>query len=534
MDAPSSPAAAPAAAEGSRRQFARHMSAFTLATLSSRVLGYARDAAIAYFFGGGAYTDCYYAAFRIANFLRRTLGEGAMTASFVPILTAVGREEGPEAARDFHSSLWSGLVLFTASLTALGILFARPIVLAMTYGFSSDPGKLALTTLLTRILFPFFVFITAAALAQAALFSRRSFFSAALAPTCFSISILAYLGLLRLGVVHPDGMRGKVVGLAVAATAGGLLQWLVLLPGLSRQNIFPRPRAPWAHSGVRRVLGLLGPSLISVAAEQVDALIDTLFASFLAAGSITALYNANRLLQLPLALFGISTATVALTHLSEHASAGDLGEFRRTLSDSLALTAFVLLPASAGLLALSGPLVRLLFQHGAFTAAASRTTAGALTFLALGLTAYGWMKVLVMAHYALKDAATPVRVGVLKVALNVVFCLSFIGALQVRGLTLAASLSSWLCSGILLRHLHKRVGLEGRLWGSVAKSAAASVLLGFGCLAWLSALRRLMPGAHAWLEALTTIGLAVPAYYLLAAAFRIEERRVVRRLLSRA
>ncbi len=531
--AESSGLASEAPAEGARRQFARHMSAFTLATLSSRILGYVRDAGIAYFFGGGSYTDCYYAAFRIANFLRRTLGEGAMSASFVPVLTSVTREEGDRAAAEFHASLWSGLVLFTAALTSLGIVFARPIVLAMTYGFSSDPGKLALTTLLTRILFPFFVFITAAALAQAALFARRSFFAAALAPTCFSISVLAYLGLLAAGILRPAGMRERVIGLAVAAAAGGLLQWLVLLPGLARQGLLPRPRAPWGHPGVRRVLALLGPSLISVAAEQVDAFVDTLFASFLAAGSITALYNANRLLQLPLALFGISTATVALTHLSDHVASGDVSEYRRTLSDSLALTAFVLLPASAGLLALAGPMVRLLFQHGAFTPEAARTTAGALVFLALGLTAYGWMKVLVMAHYALKDAVTPVRVGVLKVAINVVFCLAFIGALKVRGLTLAASLSSWICSAVLLARLHSRVGLERRLWVSVAKSAGASVLLGLGCLAWLSALHRL-GGTRPWIETTTTIGLAVPVYLLLASLFGIEERRVVRRLLKRA
>lgn len=510
------------------------MSAFTAATLGSRVLGYARDAAIAYFFGGGVYTDCYYAAFRIANFLRRTLGEGAMSASFVPVLTSVTREEGPEAARDFHASLWTGLVLLTGALAALGIVFARPLVLAVTYGFASDPAKLALTVALTRILFPFFVFITAAALAQGALFARRRFFAPALAPTAFSVSILAYLGLLWTGVLPLPGLRERVIGLAVAATAGGLLQWLVQLPGLASEGLLPRPRAPWGPPAVRRVLALLGPSLISVAAEQVDAFVDTLFASFLAAGSITALYNANRLLQLPLALFGISTATVALTHLSEHAGSGDFGEYRRTLADSLGLTSFVLMPATAGLLVLSEPLVRLLFQHGAFTPEASRATAGALRFLAVGLTAYGWMKVLVMAHYALKDAATPVRVGVLKVGLNVVLCLSLVGALGVRGLTLAASLSSWVCAGVLLWHLHRRVGLEARLAASLAKSSAASLALWAACRAWLGLLPRLVSAPPAWLETATTVALALPAYYALASLLDIPERRVVRHLLRRA
>jgi putative peptidoglycan lipid II flippase len=530
MSVPSTTEAA-AAPAGSRRQFERHLSAFTLATLSSRILGYLRDAGIAYLFGGGMYTDCYYAAFRIANFLRRTLGEGALSASFVPVLTQE-RLKGIRPAREFFSSLWTGLAIVTSTIVVLGIWQAHPIVLALTYGFASDPEKLGLTVTLTRLLFPHFFFVTAAALEQGALYVSRRFFLPAVAPAAFSISILGYLGLLWTGWLPLHDRRTQLLGLAMAATLGSALQWLAQMPAIRREGLSPTLRSPAAHPGVRQVLGLMGPSVISVATDQVDTLVDTVFASFLVAGSITAIYNASRLLQLPLALFGISTATVALTHLSEHASKGDLGAYRRTLGDSLRLTAFILFPATAGLIALAGPLVRLLFQHGAFTEEASRLTAGALTFYSLGLVAYGWTKVLVMAHYALKDAVTPVRVGMLKVLLNVVFCLALVSPLKVNGLTLAASMSSWICVSILLWRLHKRIGLEAALAAQIAKSVGASLLLYAGCVLFQHGLHGLRPGCPSWLEAGLTMALALPLYYGLAALFNIQERRLFWSLLG--
>jgi len=514
-----------------RRQFARHLSGFTLATLASRILGYARDAAIAFVFGGGSLTDCYYAAFRIANFLRRTLGEGALNACFVPVFTAE-RRKGHVAAREFFASLWTGLAVVTGSLVLLGIWQARPIVLSLTYGFAADPAKLELTVSLTRILFPHFFFVTAAALTQGALFSLRHFFWPALSPLAFSAAILVYLGLFRSGSLPLDDLHAGVLGLAAAATAGSALQWLLQLPLLRREGFQPAFRSPAAHPGVRQVLTLMGPALVGVAMDQVDALVDTVFASFLRSGSITAIYNSNRLMQLPLALFGVSTATVALTHLSEHAGRGEILAFRRTLEDALRLTAFILLPACAGLIVIAQPCVQLLFEHGAFTPQATRLTAGVLAFYSLGLLAYAWAKVLVMAHYSLRDSATPVKAGCAKVVLNIFFCLALVGPMEVNGLALAASLSSWLCVGWLLWTLHLKVRLPEGLLQGILLPLVASLAMAIGCLLLRFGLTRLLP-VPAWLDVAATISFAVPAYYGMAALLGIPERRILLEVLLR-
>lgn len=513
-----------------RREFARHVSGFTLATLASRILGYFRDAGIAALFGGGGLTDAYYAAFRIANFLRRTLGEGALNASFVPVLTQE-HLKGKREARDFFSSLWTGLALATLGVVALGIWQARPIVLTLTYGFASDPEKLALTVTLTRLLFPHFFFVTAAAIEQGALYVTRRFFLPALAPTAFSISILAYLGMLWADWLPLHDPRSQMMGLAVAATVGSALQWLVQMPALHKEGLSPTLRSPTAHPGVWQVVALMGPSLVSIATDQVDALVDTVFASFLQEGSITAIYNSSRLMQLPLALFGVSTATVALTHLSEHAGLRQMDRFRQTLGHSLSLTAFVLFPAGAGMIVIAGPLVRLLFLHGAFTPAQAELTTGALCFYSLGLVAYGWTKVLVMAHYALKDARTPVALGAAKVALNVALCLALVGPLEVWGLALAASLSSWVCTGLLLASMARKTGLEPGLGRTVAKAAFASAAIAAACLLLRAVARRWL--VHDAVTVLACVALAVPLYYALSVLLDLGERHTILHLLGR-
>ena len=516
--------------DASHKQFARNISGFTLATLASRVLGYLRDAGIAYLFGGGGVTDAYYAAFRIANFLRRTLGEGALNASFVPILTQEDQKSRAEA-REFLSSLWTGLSLVMLVIIALGLWQARPLVLAMTYGFASEPEKLALTVTLTRLLFPHFFFVTAAALEQGALYVTKRFFLPAMAPTMFSLSILAYIGLLMAGWLPLHDTRSQVMGLAVAATIGSALQWLIQMPMLHKEKLAPRLRAPLAHPAVWQVLALMGPSMVGIAIDQVDTLVDTIFASFLPDGSITAIYNSTRLMQLPLALFGVSTATVALTHLSEHASRQRLDRFRRTLADSLGLTAYVLFPATAGLIVIADPVVRLLFMHGAFTAAQAELTAGALRFYTLGLVSYGFTKVLVMAHYSLKNAKTPVILAATEVGLNILFCFLLVGPMQVRGLALASAMGSWICSTLLFFSMSRQVGIEAGLPGDIAKSAAAGAIVGLACygLRVFAA-----PFLHHDVVAVAAcMALAVPLYYALSVAMDLKERHTLLHMLGR-
>lgn len=509
--------------EKSRLEMARQMSGFSIATLLSRILGYFRDFMIAYTFGGGIWTDAFYAAFRIANFFRRTLGEGAMNASFVPIL-ARQRMESREKAREFFSALWSWLLVLTAAISLLGILTARPLVLAFAYGFTSKPEILSLTVELTRILFPHLLFTAMAALCQGALNVARRFFLPAAAPLSFSISILVYLIGLQMGWISLDSSEAKVRALAYVAVFGGLLQWVVQVPALYRAGLGPRLQLPRRHPEIFQVLALMGPSLISMAADQMDTFVNILCASFLKEGSVTAIYNSSRVMQLPLALFGVAAAAVSLPQLAEKAQLRRLDEFWRILERAISLLGFLLFPAMVGLAVLDLPIVQTLFQHGRFALEHSLLTRDALFFYSFGLVAYSLSKIFVSSFYALKDAATPVKVNLLQVSLNIVLSLLLMGPLGVGGLALAASISAWIGAGSLFFLLKRRIGSHPLREAAVSllKSLGASLGMGAFCL-----VIRLWGPQAPWACVLVSVAACIPLYYGFAVLLDIPERKAL-------
>ncbi len=494
--------------------------------MASRALGYLRDAGIMYVFGAGATADAYYAAFRIANFFRRTLGEGALNASFVPVL-AQERLKGPEETRRFLGALWSLTLLAAGLLCAGGALLARPLVLALTWGFKGRGDMLDLTVTLTRIFFAHVFLVIVSALCQGSLNVARRFFVAAMAPTAFSLSILAYLGALRLGLV-PAGIG--VRGLAWVATLSGLIQLAALWRPLKKEGLAPTLGRPGDHPGVRQVAAMMGPSMIGAATDQLDAFVDTICASFLESGSMTAIYNASRLMQLPLALFGVATAAVALPQLSEHAGRGEMKEYGATLNLALRLLAFILLPAAVGLVLVALPITRLLFEHGQFTPAASVMTAGTLRFYGLGLVAYAGTKVLVFSFYSLRDAKTPLRATFAEMALNAALSVALMGRMRVSGLALASAIAAWLGCGMNFYFLNKRTGFAGleRTFLPMLRSLAAAVGMGAAVLGIL---------AIAPAKPLVQVALAVPggvaAYAALAELLDIEERHHLWQFLNR-
>lgn len=509
--------------EKSRLEMARQMSGFSSATMLSRILGYFRDLMIAYTFGGGIWTDAFYAAFRIANFFRRTLGEGAMNASFVPIL-ARQRMESPEKGREFLSALWAWLLVLTVAISLVGIILARPVVLAFAYGFTSKPEILSLTVELTRILFPHLVFTAMAALCQGALNVARRFFLPAAAPLSFSVCILAYLIGLKLGWISLDSPESKVRALAYVAVFGGLLQWVVQIPALYRAGLGPRLELPRRHPEIFQVLALMGPSLISMAVDQLDTFVNILCASFLKEGSVTAIYNSSRVMQLPLALFGVAAAAVSLPQLAEKSQLKRLDEFWQIVERSIGFLGFLLIPAAVGLAVLDLPIVQTLFQHGRFALAHSLLTKDALFFYSFGLLAYSLNKIFVSSFYALKDAATPVKVNLLQVSLNIVLSLLLMGPMGVGGLALAASISAWVGTSLLFILLRRRLGPHPL--GGAAVSLLKSLGAGLGMGAFCLAVRHWGPQAP-WACVSLSVAAAIPLYYGLAVLLDIPERKAL-------
>lgn len=503
--------------------FARHIGRFSAATMASRVLGYARDALIMFTFGGGAMTDAYVAAFRTANFFRRSLGEGALNSSVVPVLE---REKNIslDQARSLFYSLCAGVLIVSSVLTAAGVLGARPLVLLTAYGFSFDPGLFDLTVVLTQILFPSLIFVTLAAVCQSGLNVMRRFFLPALAPVCFSISIILYFVLLHLGLLPLHDVRSQLMGLALFATLGSLVQFLVQFLALFKTQLKCRLRSPLSHPGIYQVLSLMGPSLVASAADQVDTYVSMAFATFLAAGSVTALYNAQRVMQLPLALFGVATAVVALPQLSSLASRRDEEGMAETLGLSLRMLGFLLFPAMAGLWVIGLPIIQVLFERGRFTGTHSLMAYQALLCYAFSIFSYSVNKLCVSAFYAHKDAKTPVKISVAAVGVNALLSFFLMRRMGVAGLALAASVSSWLAMGCMLRQLQKK--LPRPLWRgnarSLLKSLAASALMALVCLG----LKAYFGAASGRLVAACMLA-APPVYYLLSVLFDIEERRCV-------
>ncbi len=461
----------------SQHKLARSAGIFTGATLLSRILGYARDSMVATFFGAGAAADAFYAAFRISNLFRRLLGEGALSASFIPVFSEYEQKHGHEQTQEFLNTMWTTLLALLTALTVLGIVFAPQITHVIAMGFEKSSERFALTVSLTRYMFPFLLFISMAALLTGVLNSFHSFFLPALAPACLSIAEIGYI----LALAPLFSADKQVIGLALSVVVGGFSQFFLHVPALWERGYTLRLRWNFSHPGVRRVGKLMLPATLGISVDQLNAFVDTICASYLAEGSITALYYANRVMQLPLALFGIALSQVALPTMSASVARGAIQEVRDTLNFALRLTLFMILPATAGLVFLGQPIVKILFEHGRFNAMATATTSWALLFFSLGLFAYASVKILASAFYAFQNTRVPVVVAAGCVALNIGLNILFIKTTRmgVGGLALSTAVASWINMLSLYVMLRRKLGsLGGRRIGlTFLKSAAGSVIM---------------------------------------------------------
>jgi putative peptidoglycan lipid II flippase len=447
------------------------------ATLASRIMGYVRDMVMSWAFGTSAAADAFYVAYRIPNLLRELLAEGSMSAAFIPVFTETLTKGSKDEARILANAVLARLLIILAVITALGILFAPHIVKVIAWGWKYETyrDKFLLATTLTRMMFPYLLFIGLAALAMGMLNSLRAFLFPALSPVMLNVFTIS--GVVFVAPLMPDPVMGAAIGVVL----GGLFQFLIQVPGLKREGMMLRPRIAPSHPGVRRIGLLALPIFVSSSVTQINIFVSTILASFLATGSITYLFYGMRFIHFPLGIFGIAVATAVLPTLSAQAARQEMDEFRETLSLGLRLVFFIMFPAMAGLITLRVPIVNLLLERGEFNHVSTLGTASALLFYAVGLWAFAGVRVVAQAFYSLQDTKTPVRIAMLALAANLILSVLLIQTkLQHGGLALATSLTAALNIGLLTKRLRKKVGrMDGRrILNSLLKIVPASAAMG--------------------------------------------------------
>lgn len=486
------------------------------ATILSRILGFLRDMVLARMFGASGATDAFFLAFRIPNLMRRLFAEGSFSLAFVPVLSEYRESGDRRALKDLVDHVAGTLLAVLLVITAVGML-AAPLVLAVFAPGWFIEGREAfrLSADMLRITFPYILLISLTAFAGGILNTFERFLVPALTPVFLNLSLIGAAILLSARFEVP------VMSLAWGVLIAGFVQLGVQVPALARLGLLPRPRWGWRHPGVRRILKLMIPTLIGSSAAQVNILFDSVIATFLMAGSVSWLYYSDRLLEFPLGVFGIALATVILPSLSRKHASKSAEAFSATMDWALRLSLLITLPAAAGLVVLSGPILVTLFQYDAFQAEDVVMSSLSLKAYAIGLPAFIAVKVLAPGFYARQDPKTPVRIGLIAMGSNMVMNILLVGGMlwagfegPHAGLALASSASAFLNAGLLYRGL-RRAGVyaPGPGWLRLAIAVAAS------CAAMVAVLGTWTPSLEIWLVLRASLRVAdLLTYVLLGAA----------------
>ena len=458
------------------RQVIGALGAIGAATLTSRVLGFARDMLVALVFGAGPVTDAFFVAFRIPNILRRLLAEGALSTAVIPVFSDYAVNRSREDLVRMLRAVLAGALLVLGVTTLLGVLSAPWLLSLIAPGFN-EPTQRGLAVLLTRVMFPYLLLVGLAAFAMGVLNSQGRFFAAALGPAVVNVGmIVAVLALAR----H---LQPPIVSLAIGVLVGGVGQLLVQLPSLSALGLLVSPSRELRHPALKRVVQLLLPAVIGLASVQVMVFVNTLLASLLPAGSISFLYYADRVMEFPLGVFGIALASASLPAMSRLAAAGDLRGVAATLNFALRLAIYVSAPATVGLVVLSVPITRVLFERGRFGPEDTTATAVALVWYAVGLVGFAGARIAAQAFYAIAEPGTAVRFGAIAIVANVAAAWGLMMVMGHAGLAAASSIGAYVNLLGLLWAGRRRFGrLGGRaLAVSIARTALACVPLALWC-----------------------------------------------------
>ncbi|MCP4788771.1 MAG: murein biosynthesis integral membrane protein MurJ [Gammaproteobacteria bacterium] len=458
-------------------------------TMLSRVMGLARDVVIAVVFGAGNSADAFFVAFKIPNFLRRLFAEGAFNQAFVPVLAEVSSEQDQQALRNMVARVSGSLLLVLLLLTVLAVLAAPLLVWIFAPGFAQQPEKLALTADMLRLTFPYLLLISMTGFFGSLLNHSRQFAIPAITPVLLNLSLIGAAWWLAPKLAVP------VTALAWGVLVAGCLQLMLQLPFVARLGLLSWPRFGFADGRVRQVMKLMLPALFGVSVAQINLLLDTVLASLLQPGSVSWLYYSDRLMELPLGVFGIAIATVILPGLSRQHAGDDQVAFSATLDWAVRMILLIGIPAALALWVLAEPLLATLFHYGAMQERDVLLSAASLRAYAAGLLAFMLIKVLAPGYFARQDMRTPVRFGVWAMAANMVFNLSLIWHFQHVGLAMATSLSAFLNAGLLALGLWRQ-----GVWQPTSGWALWCLQLGSANLAMLGLLLWLRAPVQQWLQ----------------------------------
>ena len=444
-------------------------------TMVSRLLGFCRDILFAGSIGAGMVADAFFVAFKFPNFFRRLFAEGAFNSAFVPLFTERLTRDGVEPARDFAAQVASVMVSFMLCFTFVMQLAMPWLMYVIAPGFGDEPEKFALAIELTRLTFPYLMFMALTALLAGMLNSLQRFAAAAAAPVVLNIVLISALVLVRVWKVEMPGHM-----LATAVSIAGAGQFVLLVLACRRAGIIVRLPVPRLTPGVRRVFRLMVPGLIGAGVVQINLVVDVVLASMLPQGSVSWLYYADRVNQLPLGVVGVAVGVALLPMLSRHLSAGQDAAAAHTQNRAIEFALLLTVPAAAALLTVPGTVVSVLFERGAFGAADALATTGALAAFAVGLPAYVLIKALTPGFFARQDTKTPVKIAVASMTANVVVAVILMQVMAHVGIALATAASAWLNAALLAVTLHRRgqLRIDARL-----RSCAPRILFAALCMA---------------------------------------------------
>lgn len=495
--------------------------AISLATTLSRILGYIKDMILAKYFGATGLSDVFFVAFRIPNLLRELFAEGSMSSAVVPVLKEAQVKEGQEETKKIVKSLFTFIMVIVGIITLLGIILSPLIVKLIAPGFTENLEKFNLTVLLTRIMFPFLLFISLAALTMGSLNTNNVFFVPALAPCFLNIAIIIIVTGFSSFFFNP------IVSVAVGVTLGGLLQWLVQAPQFYKSGFSFGFTA--FHPALKKIIILVIPTTVAMAVNQINIFVSTIIASFLPEGSVTYLYYSMRLIQLPIGVFGVAVGMAVLPTLAQHVAEGNKVQLTKDFTFSLKFLFFLTIPSTFGLIMLKEPIVNTLFQRGAFDITATINTADALLFYSLGILGTVGARTITATFYSLQDTKTPVICATVGMITNIAFSILLMNNMKHNGLALAYSLAATVQFLMLSIFIKKRIWelSFSSLFPSLLKSSLAS-LMSIGIAKWLCELNsslwlhsEKMLLKFLWLGSSITI--AIFLYFLLCYLLKHEE-----------
>ena len=528
---------------GRHESVVRSAGIVSIAVLMSRVTGLVRESVMARLFGAGLIYDAFMLGFRIPNLTRDLFAEGALSSAFVPTFTEYLSTRSKEEAARLANLVATAIVIVVGIVCALGMIFAPALVHLLAPGYSAVPGKFELAVTMTRIMFPFLLMVALAAQAMGVLNASNRFGVPAMASTFFNLGSVGF-GIILGFVLGPSIHLARIEGMAVGVVLGGALQLLWQVPSLHRLGFHFRPMLDWSDPGLARIMRLMVPAILGNAAVQINVMVNTNFASTIYDprrgfdGPVSWLSYAFRFMQLPLGLFGVAMASATLPSISRSVAAGQMDEFRRTLSKSLGMVFLLTVPSSVGLFVLGKSIIGAIYQGGKFQLYDTEQTSVALSCYAIGLAGYAALKVLNPAFYALGDARTPMLVSLASIGINyaTAFTMIRVAGFGPAGLATSTSVVALFGFVALFAILRNRIGgVYGReLAAGIAKVILASGVMGVSV--WLSSREMEIWLGTGQLARLADLAVSLPlglgVFYAMCRALGVDEIEIAIRAFT--